>query len=202
MKRSIAWFAVPVAVLAVTMLPAASAPESRFPADAGTTVAMMGPDDVLEMSFGKDGSIDDVEFHVPYDRLPAPVREALDKLLPGDALGAEIEHTAQGVLYEVTKKGEGGAETEILVDASGKVVNWEVVVDAAKVPEAVKKAADGATGGTATQYEEIRDGARALTAYHVKKDESGIKWKIAISPAGAVQSVRREVKAEIEVTVR
>jgi hypothetical protein len=201
MRRSTAWFAVPVALLATTML-ASSAPEGRFPADAATFVAMMGPDDVLEMGFRKDGSIDDVEFHVPYEKLPAPVREALDRLLPGPALGAEIEHTAQGVLYEVTKKGEGGAETEVLVDATGKVVNWEVVVDAAKVPDAVRKAADGAAGGTPTQYEEIRDGAKRLTGYHVKKDENGVRWKIALSPEGAVQSVRREVKAEIEVTVR
>ena len=46
MRRSTAWFAVPVALLATTML-ASSAPEGRFPADAATFVAMMGPDDVV-----------------------------------------------------------------------------------------------------------------------------------------------------------
>ena len=47
-----------------------------------------------------------------------------------------------------------------------------------------------------------RDAAKALTAYHVKKDENGVKWKIALSTTGEVQFVRREIKSEIEVTVR
>jgi hypothetical protein len=203
--RSTLTFALSFAVLLLAMPSATSAPpEGRFPADAGAILAKMGPDAILEMGFRKDGSIDEIEFHVPYDQIPADVRAALDKLLPGgEVLDAEIEYVAGAVLprYEVTKKVDG-MEAEVLVDPKGNVITWELAVAADRVPDAVKKAADGATGGEVTQYEEIRDGAKQLTAYHVKKEENGIRWKIAISPEGAVDYVRREMKSEVEVTVR
>jgi hypothetical protein len=161
----------------------------------------MKPDGKIEMGVLKDGSIDNVEFHVPYTELPANVRTALDALIPGgEVVDAEIEYAGGAVLYEVTKESDG-LESEVLVDATGKVVEWEVQVAPASVPDAVKKAAE-AGGGTVTAYEEIRDSAKKLTAYHAKKDENGAKLKIALSPEGVVQYVRREMTAEVEVTIR
>ena len=93
----------------------------------------------------------------------------------------------------------------LAVLALGTIAAWPVhaeVPTAADFAACNMKAAEGAAGGTVTVYEEIRDGTKKLTAYHVKKDENGIKWKIALSPEGTVQFVRREMKAEIEVTVR
>ena len=191
-----------VAGLLLATLPAASAPEERYPADVGAILAKMGPDAKLELGLTKDGSIDELEFHVPYADLPQAARDALDKALPGgEVLDAEIEYARGAVNYEVTKKIDG-KEAEVLVDAGGNVVSWELEVAADAVPPAVVKAVEGAAGGTVTAYEEIRDAAKKLVAYHVKKDDNGIKWKIALSPEGAVQFVRREVKAEVEVTVR
>lgn len=190
------------AVLVLTIPAALSGPGERFPADVGALLAKMGPDAKLEMGLTKDGSIDEVEFHVPYAELPQAARDAFDKLLPGgEILDAEIEYVGGNVHYEVTKKIDG-RESEVLIDAGGNVVAWELEADPKTVPPAVVKAAEGAAGGTVTVYEEIRDGTKKLTAYHVKKDENGIKWKIALSPEGTVQFVRREMKAEIEVTVR
>jgi hypothetical protein len=202
MQRAITVGSVLLAVVVLAMPFATSAPESIFPADAGAIVSKMGPDGRIEMGFAKDGAMEDVEFHVPYGDLPAPIREKLDALLPGgEVLDAEVEYSPSGQQFEVTKKIDG-KEAEVLVDARGEVVSWELQVDEAAVPEAVRKAAGSATGGTVTQYEEIRDGAKALIAYHVKKDEGGIRWKIEIAPDGTVRYVRREVVAEIEVTVR
>jgi uncharacterized membrane protein YkoI len=201
MQRLVLPSVVLLTILAIAVPWATSAPEARFPGDVGEVLAKMKPDGRIEMGLGKDGALDAIEFHVPYDQLPESARSALEKLLPGgEVLDAEIEYTAAGVHYEVTKRIDG-KEAEVLVDASGKVVNWELEVDAAKVPEAVRKAAETAAGGTVTMYEEISDGAKKVIAYHVKKDEDGKKWKIAISPDGKVQERRREMNAEIEVTV-
>jgi hypothetical protein len=204
MPRSILALAVAVSILALTTSATSAPPESVFPPDVGPIVEKMKPDGLVEMGFHKDGSMDQVEFHVPFDELPAEVRAALEKLVPGgEVLDAEIEYMKGAALprYEVTKRIDG-MESEVLVDPKGNVIEWELQVPADKVPEAVRKAADGAAGGTATQYEEIRDPAKQLLAYHVKKEQDGVKWKIAVSPQGAVQYVRREMKAEVEVTVR
>jgi hypothetical protein len=201
MKRTLL-LAVPILVVLALAVPrAVSAPEARFPGDIAAVIEKMKPDGKIEMGLAKDGTFDAIEFHVPYEQLPQATRDALEKLLPGgEVLDAEIEYTAAGVSYEVTKRIDG-KESEVLVDAGGKVVNWEIEVDAAKVPEAVRKAVESLPGKL-TMYEEISDGAKKVTAYHVKKDEDGKKWKIAISPDGKVQEMRREMTAEIEVTVR
>jgi uncharacterized membrane protein YkoI len=191
-----------VGLLAWVLPLATSAPEARFPGDIAEVIAKMAPDGKIEMGLAKDGTFDAIEFHVPFEQLPQAARDALEKHLPGgEVLDAEIEYTAAGVSYEVTKKIDG-RESEVLVDADGKVVNWEIEVDAAKVPEAVRKAAEATEGGRVTMYEEISDGAKKVIAYHVKKDDGGKKWKIAIAPDGKVQEARREMNAEIEVTVR
>jgi hypothetical protein len=177
-------------------------PENAFPKEAAAIVETMGGNQRIEMGIRADGSFDEIEFHVPYEDLPEPVRAAMEKLIPGGkVLDAEIEFAKGAKSYEVTKEVDG-KEQEVLVDEKGAVLTWEIEVDVAKVPDAVQRAAENAAGGEVTAWEEIRDGAKRLTAYHVKKDDAGRKYKLSIAPDGKLEYVRREMTAEIEVTVR
>jgi uncharacterized membrane protein YkoI len=162
----------------------------------------MGAEQIVEMGAGRDGRLKEIEFHVPYATLPEAVRTALETLVPGgEVLDAEVEIVGARRLYEVTKRIDG-REVEVLVDAAGRPVEWESEIDPAAAPPAVLASARAAVPGNVTAVEEIRDPARTLLAYHIKIDDAGKRYKLALSPSGAVREVRREMRAEIEVLVR
>jgi len=171
----------------------------RFPADTAADARLVAPDGLVEFAVDDRGRVREVEFHVPLAVLPAEIRAAAEREMPGgQVLDCEKEYDGRKVYWEVTKR-IGGKEQEVLFDASGRPVAFEIEVDAAAVPAAVLRAADAAVGGSRTKVEEIRDGDRRLVEYHVKKTDRGVRYKLVVTPEGKVAKIWREMKAEIEV---
>lgn len=56
-------------------------------------------------------------------------------------------------------------------------------------------------GGKPTKWEEIGDGERALTEYHVRVARGGDKYKVMLSPGGKLIGIVREIPSKIEVPV-
>jgi hypothetical protein len=181
---------------------AAGCASNRFPPETREDLKLMRPDAKLEVGLTEDGGIGDVEFHVPLEALPAAVRAAADRHMPGgDVVDCEKEYLDGVAHWEVTKR-TAGKDQEILFDSTGTPVLWELEIDPSSAPKNVIEAADAAIGGSRTKVEEIRDAAKNLTAYHIKKDEGGIRYKIVLSTKGVVEQVYREMSAEIEVPIR
>jgi len=171
----------------------------RFPPQTSSEVRRLGPEGSIEMTLTRGGRIAEVEFHVAPSALPSHVLRAMNEQFPGgEVTGAEVEYVAGVLHYEVTKRVEG-RDMEVMFDEQGNPVRWELEVEENRVPKAVLEAAMRAAPGTLRKVEEIRDADRRLVAYHVKKEDGGIRYKIEIAPEGRVVVVLREVPAEIEV---
>lgn len=183
----------------VALVLAVGCATGRFPADTAANARLAAPDGLIEFAVDDRGGVLEVEFHVPLAALPAEVRAAAEREMPGgQVLDCEKEYHGRKVYWEVTKR-IGGREQEVLFDGSGKPVGWEIEVDAASAPAAVLQAADEAVGGSRTKVEEIRDGEKRLVEYHVKKTDRGVRYKLVVTPEGKVLRIWREMKAEIEV---
>lgn len=175
---------------------------NRFPAESKEDVNLVPANGLIEFGIDKSGGVMEVEFHTKAERLPPDILVAAEREIPGGTiLDCEKEWCGRKVRWEVTKK-VGGKEMEVLFDEKCNVVSWEIEVDAREVPANVLATADGAAPGTRKKVEEIRDGKKKLLAYHMKKEDRGIRYKIAVSPDGKLKGVWRETNAEIEVPVR
>ncbi|HGY92225.1 MAG TPA: hypothetical protein ENK43_13735 [Planctomycetes bacterium] len=156
-----------------------------------------------EIAIDHQGRIRNIEYHIEPGAVPQAVRDAMDALHPGGAyVGAEKEVTEERILFELTRRVEG-REVEALFTQTGQLVSEEIQVSADHVPSAVK-ASVAATlpGGEVTSWEEIRDGARRLTAYHVKVHSQGRHYKMALTPSGGLNALIVELPAELEVPTR
>lgn len=154
----------------------------------------------LEIGVDKNGAYNEIEYHIEPDRVPAAVKAAMDKLHPGGPFVAAERERNNGQLYFELSREVNGYEVEAMFTPEGKLHSEEVTVAADKVPDAVKQSiAQLMPTGKVTAWEEIRNGERELTAYHVKVAADGKNWKLALSTAGAYQYSVIEVPAEIEV---
>lgn len=174
---------------------------SGFPGETSRHVGRMPAESAIEVGLGGGGRILEVEFHVPPSELPAEILAAVGRLCPGgEVVDCEIEYVGGTRYYEVTKRA-AGKETELMLDEAGRPFRWEVEIEASAAPKAVLDAAASAAPGTLRKVEEIRDAGKALLAYHVKKEDRGIHYKIEIAPGGERLGVWRETKAEVEVPI-
>lgn len=157
----------------------------------------------LEVQVDKGGRFTEVEYHISPDSVPAAVRQAMDRLHPGGAFDdAEYETSHGKPYYELSRKA-GGMEVEAMFTPDGELYSEEIQIPMSKVPEAARNRMMSAmAGGQATKWEEIRDGKREVTAYHVKMNRGGDKFKLMFTPDGALEGTVREVPAEIEVPVK
>jgi len=155
----------------------------------------------LEVQVDHSGRYTEVEYHIAPDSVPAVVRKAMDQLHPGGAFDdAEYETQGGKPFYELSRK-VNGMEVEAMFTPEGALHSEEIQVPMTKVPEVVRSRAM-ATGGQATKWEEIRNGKREVTAYHVKMSRGGDKFKLMFKPDGTSEGMVREVPAEIEVQVK
>ncbi|MEW6746590.1 MAG: PepSY domain-containing protein [Planctomycetota bacterium] len=176
---------------------------SGFPSSIREDVGLVPAEKVIEVGLDASGGIAEVEFHVAASAVPEKVIAAANELMPqGEIVGCEKEYQGATLLWEVTKKVDG-KDYEVLFDAGGHAIDWEIEVDAKDVPQAVIDVAKTeVSGGTVTKVEEIRDAAKALQQYHVKMTKDGIRYKIALSLDAKLLAVYREATAEIEVPLR
>lgn len=164
------------------------------------------PDGVIEVEVDRNGTIQEMEADVPTSDLPANVREAASKRLPGATItGAEKELKSVGACWEV-KLREMDRNWEVVVDSQGKIVETEQELRREEAPAEVLSAADRAIpGGTFVSVESIETmtaPGKTETCYHVKKTRDGASYKITLAPDGKVLRKVREAKAEIEIPLK
>ncbi len=156
----------------------------------------------IEVQVDATGRYREIEYHIAPDQVPAAVRKAMDQLHPGGPFDdAEKESDGGKVYYELSRKANG-MEIEAMFLPDGSLHSEEIQIPMSKVPEAVRgRALSSMPGAQATKWEEIRDGRREVTAYHVKLSRGGDKYKVMFSADGTLEGMVREVPAEIEVPV-
>ncbi|MFQ5505373.1 MAG: PepSY-like domain-containing protein [Planctomycetota bacterium] len=168
----------------------------------GLNNAEAGAANKIEIALGSGGQYAEVEYHIPPERVPQAVRDAMNRLHPGAAFDdAEKEIIAGTTYYELTRTVDGRA-VEAMFHADGTLHSEELQVPRNRVPRVVRAAIDSRyPDGEVTSWEEIRDGNRELNEYHVKVERSGKHYKVILSAEGLVTRILREVPAEFEVPV-
>lgn len=79
----------------------------------------------IDLYFAPDGSMPKFEVQVPFDLLPAPVRDAgRGELSTGDTLvGAELVYLNGQLLFEIEIQGADGTKRDLYYDPSGSPAN-------------------------------------------------------------------------------
>jgi hypothetical protein len=125
------------------------------------------------------------ESHVPCNTLPAAVLNQA-KTEAGDATihGCVKDKENGKITYEVETLKDGKSK-DILMDASGTVLETEQQVEASSLPPAVSDAiAKAANGGKVGKIESVtREGA--IASYETIIMENGHRREVAFSPQGA-----------------
>lgn len=112
---------------------------------------------------------------LPASAVPAPVREAFAAAFP-QATALEWDWDEDDRAYEVDAR-EGRCEIEAVYTEAGRLIRSKVDVDAAAIPEAVKKKAL-----------ERHPGAEILGA-NKKTSERGVVWDVGLRVKGRYRNV-------------
>jgi uncharacterized membrane protein YkoI len=124
--------------------------------------------------------------------LPPEVRKALEALLPGATLKEVETGTRDGQpIYEVEVV-VSGKTTEVVLDGSGKALQWEIGIDPAAAPKGVIEAAQAAAKGKVTGVAEIRGADKELREYQVDLKDGETEYEVHVSPDGKVSKVDRD----------
>lgn len=164
------------------------------------------PNGLIELEVNRDGTIREMEADVPISELPAVVRDAALKRVPGGTItGAEREIKLAGSCWEV-KLNSNNRGWEVVVDDNGKVLETEQELRRDEAPAAVLAAADkaipGSTFVSVERIENTESPGKIETSYHVKRTRDGASYKITLAPDGKVLRKVREAKAEIEIPLK
>ena len=155
--------------------------------------------DSVEVAVDAKGRPLEIEYHISPEMVPAAVHAAMDELHPGGAaVAGEKEYLGNALYWELTKE-VGGRKVEAMFTSDGTLHSAEVELAASAVPTAVQQAVASRVEGNVSQWEEIRNSANVLEAYHAKVLSAGKKLKFEVSPDGRILSVVRELPAEIEI---
>lgn len=156
---------------------------------------------LVEARIDAGGNLAEVEYHIPPNTVPDPVRSAMLELYPGATLtSAEYEVARGGDFYELTAT-VGGRSVEAMFTAEGELHSLELEVARDSAPAVTQRITSTWPGSTVRMLEEIRDASRNFVEYHVKIDHKGAKYKIVADAEGTIRAALRETPAELEVPV-
>ena len=157
----------------------------------------------LELTLGPDGYPAEIEYHIDPAKVPENIRAAMDGLHPGGPFTDAEREWTDGVMYYELSRVVGGREVEAMFSLDAVLFSEEIEVRREQVPDAVHEAlADRYPVARINKYEEIRDASRTVVEYHVKLNDGGKKYKVALSLEGAIIGVWTETPAEIELPVQ
>jgi hypothetical protein len=81
-------------------------------------------------------------------------------------------------------------------------VNEELEIPEEQAPEPVRETiAERFPEAAIPRYDEVRDGQRAVRAYHVRLRFEARRYKLVIAPTGVLLQTLLEVPADVEVPV-
>jgi hypothetical protein len=158
--------------------------------------------DSLEFLTDEDGYVSRLEYHIAPGETPPAVRAAMDRMHPGDPYtGAQIEVHGRQLLYELSRTVDGLAVAAVF-RPDGTLVNEELQIPEERAPESVREIiAERFPGAAVPRYDEVRDGQRAVRAYHVRLRHGARDYKLVIAPDGVLLQALLEVDAEVVVPV-
>lgn len=156
------------------------------------------PAGTIELEIDRDGNVREMEAEIPVDQVPQIAADAAMRRLPaGRVVGAERELTMRGEAFEL-KFDVQGVAWEIVVDASGAIIEEEEAIDVRRAPNAVLATSERAVPDSLLlSVEVVRRGD--VEEYHVKRERFGASYKIVVAPDGTLQRAVREARAEIEI---
>lgn len=194
----------PVVVLPVVLLASCAGPSGSgeglgdVPLSLVALYDQASPAGLIELEIDREGRIREMEADIPIDQLPQIVANAaLARLPAGRVVGAERELTSRGEAYEV-KFDVQGVAWELVIDATGAILEEEQAIDFRSAPiEVVTASERRVPDSLILSVELIRRGD--TTEYHVKRERFGASYKIVVAPDGTVLRAVREAKAEIEI---
>jgi hypothetical protein len=159
------------------------------------------PNGAIEIEADRDGTIVEIEAGIAIEDLPAKIRKAADKDLPGGKVtGAEIEDIHGTRSWEVQKIIDG-LSYEVVYDEDGNLLEKEAEIRREDAPKAVIDAAMGILPGAAFKsVETITKGEE--TVYHVKVVKDGGSYKFVLAADGKILRKVREAPAEIEIPLK
>jgi len=189
-------------VLAAAAL-ALSACKSSSTPPMGIDVAVALDATSLELTLGPDGYPAEIEYHIDPAEVPAEIRAAMDELHSGGPFTDAEREFNDGVMYYELSRLVGGREVEAMFSLDAVLFSEEIEVRREQIPDAVHEVlADRYPVARINKYEEIRDGSRTVVEYHVKLDDGGKKYKVALSLEGEIIGIWTETPAEIELPVQ
>ena len=163
----------------------------------------------IEIMIHSNGTVRDVEYHVPVDSVPTAVKQGMEALYPGVTPTAAEKEYEGGELYYELAVVVGGKKHEVMFTPAGKPHSKEIQVDETdpKYPQLPAIKADMLAryaGATDVVLEVIVDGADQLIEFHIKlvtdKGTPAEKnHKLIVMPDGFLAGAYLEVAAEIEV---
>lgn len=190
-----------LAALGIALSACATSPDPRAPGELVELFDQLAPDGALEIEFERDGRFGDLEAEVPVDTVPDFVRAAVDAAHPGARIvAAEREFQDGAWTWEVGfEDGDGGVQ--VVVDGTGAILETERELSPSEAPEAVLRAAERAIPSSNLVSLDVVT-SESAEEYHVKRERGGARYKVVLTPEGAVLRRVREARAEIEIPVR
>jgi uncharacterized membrane protein YkoI len=142
------------------------------------------------------------EVKVPVAQVPEAVKKAAQNAAPGITISRATKETeGKRTVYELEGK-VGDKECELEITAEGKLLEMEIEVALAQVPDAVKKAAQKAVPGIVpTEAEKQTRGRRVR--YEVEGKVGKKEYELVITAEGKVRQTGVEVPlAEVPDAVK
>jgi hypothetical protein len=146
-----------------------------------------------------EGRVVNADVQIDTARLPAAVKAAADRELPGPIRDAEREIALDQKYWEVIKQVEGRDIALVFTD-DGKLVGKEEELPQASWPKRIVDAANKAVPEGRITMVEFVYGPEAMGGreYHVKKDVGGELVRISVSEDGSIGRVLRKIRAEFK----
>lgn len=187
-----------LALLSLPLVACSATGGHSAPPELTTLYDEVALDGAMELEMERDGTFLELEADVPLERVPETLMAAFRAAFPeGRPTGAERE-VQDGVWTWEVKFVSGGRAMEIVLDEGARILEVERELTTAEAPAAVLTASEQAVPGSVfVSVESIE--AAAGTTYHVKRTRGEARYKIVLSPDGAVLRKVREVLAEIEI---
>jgi hypothetical protein len=141
------------------------------------------------------------EERVPFDKLPAAIREAVNKRFPrAEMIGAVKENEDGKTEYEVTIR-EGGAKMDIMLTVGGSITAIEKSIAATSLPRAIQSAVQRKYPKSAYKRAEevttVKNGKEDLDFYEVVLETATKKRiEVQIGVDGKIREGKEEGKPE------
>jgi len=185
------------------LLCASLVPACSLFAPAVLDVAQSDQAQSLQLQMSATGRPARMSYLVPPDTVPAAVRQAMERLHPGEPLlEAQREVVEQRVLWVLSRRVDSRL-VQAHFRTDGTLVSEALEVPAEEVPPAVvEMVVDRFPEATDLRWTRCRDEVGRVTAYRAELLLAGRRYLAELQPEGQLLAAWRDVPASIQVPLR